>query len=137
MLPDKALQGLTDSFFANMLIRIATVHFLFQIIGRSRGPETDGRHIFLVVVLKLLGPLAGRPYADKKHPGGKRIKGTGVAKLEILFAEVLDGRVLELADNIGGSPPPGLVHGKDNPGGIIGDIVAESHQSGIFSILRS
>ena len=120
-----------------MLVRIATVHFLFQIIGRSGGPETDGCNVLLVVVLKFLGTLAGRTYADKKHPGGKRIQGAGVADLEIFFAEVLDGRILELADYIGGSPPPGLVHGKDNPIGIIGYIVAESHQSGIFSILRS
>ncbi len=111
------------------------VHFLLQVVGRGGGTETDARDILLVVVLQLLRPFARRADTHQQHAGGQGIQRSRVAHLQVFLGKMFDGRVLELADDIGRCPAVRLIHRKDNAFRVIRYVVGKAHRQGILSIL--
>jgi len=124
-----------DGFAGDVLIGETAVYLLLQIIGRGGGAEADAGDVLLVVVLELLRPFAGRADANQQHTGGQRVQRAGVAHLQVLFGKVADGRVLELANDIGRCPAVRLVYRQDDAFRVICDVPGKAHRQGILSIL--
>ena len=134
-----------DGFLRHLVVREHPVHFLFQVVGRRRSAKTDTGDILLVMVLELLCALAGRAEAHEQHARRQRVQRPGVAHLQVLLAEVPEGRELNLPDDIGRGPPPGFVNGQDDAVRVVGNVVGQdgpgsrlekTHRQGILSMRR-
>ena len=66
------------------------------------------------MILELLRALAGIADAHQQHPGRKGVQGSRVAHLQVLFREMPESGVLELADDVGRGPAIRLVHREDD-----------------------
>ena len=83
-----------------MCVGKEAVYLFLKVIGRGRGTESDACHIFLVMVLQLLGKSCGLPDAYEKHSGGERVQGACMADLEVLFPEVTYCLELDFPDDV-------------------------------------
>ena len=69
--------------FIDVLPRIDGIDLGLQVETRRGGPKPDLGYVFLGAVLQLVDTLGGTPCAHHQHSGGKRIKSTGMAHLEL------------------------------------------------------
>ena len=129
LLTCKARKNLLNALFADTVEGAEAFYLLFEVVGRRYRAEGHPGEILLRGTLQFFRPPGRGTYADEQDAGCKRVERSGVAKLQVFFAEVPDSRILELAYDIGRSPAVRLVNRKDYPFGIIGDIVTERLQN--------
>ena len=79
------------------------------------------------MTLELLGLTRGLADADEEDTRGKRVQCPCVSNLEVLLVEMPAGAILQLPDDIGGSPSVRLVHRNDNALRIVVNTIGEHY----------
>ena len=134
LLAQEGGKGGANGIGRNVRKREPAVHLLLQVVRRGGGAKADARNVLFVVVLQLLRPFAGIADANQQHPRCQRIQRTRMSHLQVLLPEVLDGGILELADDVGRGPAVGLVYRQHNAFRIVGNVTGETHLTGILSM---
>ena len=122
----------------NVFIREESVNLLLAVVRGGGSPEGNPRQVLFVVFLQRLCLARSGTDAYQQHARRQGIQRTGVTHLQVLFAEMLDSGILNLADHIGRCPAIGLVYREDDSFRVGIDAALQDHYAqGILLMRRS